>query len=287
MGLQERAPQAHMVWDGGEYVACRCSNERDCETEVLDIAPAVDPAIRAEAGARATRLALGLPDPAPEYGSAGSTPDLSDADHGFDTCDGTDHECSHDVPADWEPAFIPTPDEVRDYYARHPEELETAETMDRYVGLTDQQRYEAYERDREWSHLRETDAYQDAAIDAHFETLTPEEAETERARLILSGNADPLVGRGPVEDAPRYAWTVEGEVTSGTLDQYREHYLAAYYGDLTVGDHLWDGERTRPVHVYHQGTDSLDYMHYTLCIRECGETGRITDWTYVRIDGRA
>lgn len=38
--------------------------------------------------------------PAPEYGPAGDVPDRSDEDHGYDTCDGTDHDCEdHPAPA--------------------------------------------------------------------------------------------------------------------------------------------------------------------------------------------
>lgn len=44
-----------------------------------------------------------------EYGPfAGDSPDISDADHGFDTCDGTDHECGASVGKGW-PCSTGTP----------------------------------------------------------------------------------------------------------------------------------------------------------------------------------
>lgn len=217
--------------------------------------PAVDPTIRAEAGARSTRLALGLPEPT-EVPATLHTRTETSMGRGTVVArseQGPDHWV---VALDNGTAVVVAGSDVR------------------------------ANRTAEFPPAPETDAYQDAATDAHFETLTPEQAEAERERLILTGSADPLVGRGPAEDAPRYAWTAEGEVTSGTLDRYRHDYEVAYYSDLTMGYEVWDGTSVHPVHVHHQGNTD-DYMYYTLYVRENGATGRIVDWTYMTIDGRA
>jgi ribosomal protein L18 len=82
-----------------------------------------------------------------------------------------------------------------------------------------------------------------------------------------------------MDDANRtYAWTVEGEVVSGTLEKYARNWENAYCTGLEVGNRVWTGAHTKPVAITSDGRAD-DYLFYT--IRVGNET------VTARIDGRA
>jgi hypothetical protein len=66
-------------------------------------------------------------------------------------------------------------------------------------------------------------------------------------------------------DAPTFAWTVEGEIVSGTLDRYAKDLEEAHYVGVTVGDKVWDGRQMLPVTIEHESTseDDQGYPDYS------------------------
>jgi hypothetical protein len=90
------------------------------------------------------------------------------------------------------------------------------------------------------------------------------------------------------EDRPTYAWTVEGDVVSGTLAEYAEAHRQAHYAGLDVSPHVWDGDEiVEP--LFNQGPYSEDDYAYVTITVDIGETqpGERLDVAQYRIDGRA
>lgn len=82
-----------------------------------------------------------------------------------------------------------------------------------------------------------------------------------------------------MDDVDRtYAWTVEGEVTSGTLERYARDWENAHYTGFSISNCVWTGTRTKPVTITSDGCAD-DYFYYTIRV------GKET--VPVRIDGRA
>jgi hypothetical protein len=85
-------------------------------------------------------------------------------------------------------------------------------------------------------------------------------------------------------DRPRYAWTVDGVVKSGTLVDYATDLnLGDFYG-VPVGRELWNGaDMTRPVFTQ-TAFDDDDYAWVHITVP--GQDNDVADYASYRIDGR-
>jgi hypothetical protein len=90
--------------------------------------------------------------------------------------------------------------------------------------------------------------------------------------------------RAAEKEAPTYAWTVEGYVTSGALTQYATDLREAHYAGLAVGDVLWTGEELIRPHVVQGEWGEDDYATGYVTLHRAGHE---PDEASYRIDGRA
>jgi hypothetical protein len=90
---------------------------------------------------------------------------------------------------------------------------------------------------------------------------------------------EPVAEWAQDQDRPTYAWTIEGEVYAGTLQQYATDHQQAHYNGSAVGDLLWTGEELIRPHIVQTAWDEDDYatVHFTLHRDEAS----------YRLDGRA
>lgn len=91
-----------------------------------------------------------------------------------------------------------------------------------------------------------------------------------------------------IREPKRYAWTIDGELTSGTLQKYAHHWQRnKYSGDVGLSTELisWDGDPGStpvklPVGFRRTHVDEDHWIHYEFSVE--GD-----DPVYVSIDGRA
>jgi hypothetical protein len=90
------------------------------------------------------------------------------------------------------------------------------------------------------------------------------------------------------QDRPRYAWTVAGEVFSGTLDKYAiDLEQAEVYGE-EIGRQLWTGTAFVEPSITRSAYDEDDWATVTIVV-DVGETqrGEHLDVASYCIDGRS
>lgn len=89
----------------------------------------------------------------------------------------------------------------------------------------------------------------------------------------------------------RYAWLVDDEPYSGTLDRYAKDRESGHHGGVNVSNCVWsaggDGLIKRDVETVFLGTDDNDYMRYRLRVQANGLLNADGDEAYMTIDGRA